>query len=101
MILCRAPLLMRGILVASIEEIIRVVIVQCVEFILGADATVQRFAIFPELNVGQPSRNAAIAVGVEGINVDGGADVTAGVDRQRIGRSSRAYDPPRRAVPDW
>ena len=71
MISCRAPLLMRGILIISVEEIIRVVIVQRIEFILGADAAVQRFAIFPELNVGQPSRNAAIAVGIEGIDVDG------------------------------
>ena len=49
MISCRAPLLMRGILIASIEEIIRVVIVQRVEFILGADATVQRLAVAPKL----------------------------------------------------
>ena len=70
---------MRGILIASIEEIIRVVIVQRVEFILGADATVQRLAVLPKLNVGQPRRNAAVAVGVEGINVDGSPDVAAGV----------------------
>ena len=76
---------MRGVLIASVEEIIRVVIVQRVEFILGADATVQRFSILPELDVGQPRCNAAVAIGIEGINVDGGADVAAGVDRQRIG----------------
>ena len=62
---------MRGILMASIEEIIRVVIVQRVEFILGADATVQRLAVFPELDIGESRRNAAVAVGVEGIDVDG------------------------------
>ena len=85
MISCRAPLLMRGILIASIEEIIRVIIVQNAKFILGADATVQRLAVFPELDIGESRRNAAVAVGVEGIDVDGGADVTAGVDRQRVG----------------
>ena len=47
----RAPSLMRGVLIASVEEIIRVVIVQRVEFILGADATVQRFSVLPELDV--------------------------------------------------
>ena len=85
MILCRAPLLMRGVLIASVEEIIRVVIVQNAKFILGADATVQRLTILPELDVGQPRRNAAVAVGVEGIDVDGSPDIAAGVDRQRIG----------------
>ena len=85
MISCRAPLLMRGILIASIEEIIRVVIVQRIEFILGADATVQRLAVLPKLNVGQPSRNAAVAVGIEGVDVDGSPDVAAGINRQRIG----------------
>ena len=79
MISCRAPLLMRGILIISVEKIIRVVIVQRVEFILGADAAVQRLAILPELDVGQSRRNAAVAVGVEGINVDGSPDVAAGV----------------------
>ena len=83
MILCRAPLLMRGILMASIEEIIRVVIVQNAKFILSADATVQRFAVLPELDVGQSRRNAAIAVGIEGIDVDGSADVAAGIQSQR------------------
>ena len=57
MILRRAPLLMRGVLMASIEEIIRVVIIQRVEFILGADAAVQRLAVLPKLDVEQPSRN--------------------------------------------
>ena len=60
----RAPLLMRGVLIASIEEIVRVVIVQRVELILGTDAAVQWLTILPELNVGQPSRNAAVAVGL-------------------------------------
>ena len=85
MISCRAPLQMRGILMMSVEEIIRVVIVQRFEFILGADAAVQRLAILPELDVGQSRRNAAIAVGVEGIDVDGGADVAARIDAQWIG----------------
>ena len=85
MISCRAPLLMRGILIASIEEIIRVVIVQRVEFILGADATVQRLAVLPKLNVGQPSRNAAIAIGVEGVDIDRSPDIAARINRQRIG----------------
>ena len=76
---------MRGILIASVEEIVCVVIVQNAKFILGADAAVQRLAVLPKLNVGQPSRNATIAVGVKGINVDGSPDITAGVDRQWIG----------------
>ena len=85
MISCRAPSLMRGILIASVEEIIRVVIVQRIEFILSADATVQRFSVLPKLDVGQPSRNAAIAIGIEGIDVDGSPDVAARIDAQRIG----------------
>ena len=85
MISCRAPSLMRGILMASIEEIVCVVIVQCVEFILGADAAVQRLAVLPKLNVGQPSRNAAVAIGVEGVDIDRSADVAAGINCQRVG----------------
>ena len=71
-------------LIHLIQEIV-ILVIQRVEFILCADAAVQRLAVLPKLNVGQPSRNAAVAVGVEGIDVDGGADVAAGVDRQRIG----------------
>lgn len=87
MILCRAPLLMRGILMASIEEIIRVVIVQNAKFILGADATVQRLAVFPELDIGESRRNAAVAVGVEGIDVDGGADARCRSAAAAVGRN--------------
>ena len=76
---------MRGILIASVEKIVCVIIVQRVEFILGADATVQRLAVLPELDVGQSRCNAAVAIGIEGIDVDGSPDVAAGVDRQRIG----------------
>ena len=59
---------MRGILMALVQKIVRVVIVQNAKFILGADATVQRFAVLPELDIGQPSRNATVAIGVEGID---------------------------------
>ena len=75
MISRRAPSLMRGILVASIEEIIRVVIIQNAKFILSADATVQRLTILPELNVGQSSGDALRPVGVERIDVDGSPDI--------------------------
>ena len=43
----RAPLLMRDILVASIEEIVCVIVVQNAKFILGADAAIQRLAVLP------------------------------------------------------
>ena len=71
-------------LIHLIQEIV-ILVVQRIELILGADAAVQRLTILPELNVGQSSGDALRPVGVEGIDVDGSPDVTARVDRQRIG----------------
>ena len=55
----------------SVEEIIRVIIIQRIKFILSANTTIQRFAILPELDVGQTRSNAAVTVCIEGIDVDG------------------------------
>ena len=51
-----------------VEQILVVRIVQRVELVLGAAAAVQRLAVTPLLNVLQSTGDAAIAVGVEGID---------------------------------
>ena len=72
-------------LFSSVQEILSILCIEGVELILRTDTTVQGLAILPELNIGEPRRNAAIAVGIEGIDVDGSANVAAGINDQRIG----------------
>ena len=60
---------MRHCICASAEKIVLVVGIQGIKLVLGADTAIQRFAILPELHVAQASADAAVAIGVEGIEV--------------------------------
>ena len=66
---------MRHFLGASAEEIVLVVGIQGVKLVLGADTAIERLAILPELHVAQAGADAAVAIGVEGIEVDAHPDV--------------------------
>jgi len=68
-----------------VEEIVVVRGIQRVELILRAHAAIERFAVTPELDVGQTCRDAAIPVGVEGVEVYRSADETPRVNGKRIG----------------
>ena len=74
---------MRGVVL--VQEILVVHIIQRVEFVLGADAAVQRLTVAPLLDVLQSAGDAAVAVGVEGIEGEGCPDIAAGVHLQRVG----------------
>ena len=51
----------------SVEEILIIHAVQRIELVLGAHAAIQRLAVAPELDILQAAGNAAIPVGVEGV----------------------------------
>ena len=64
---------MRGVVL--VQEILVVHIIQRVEFVLGADAAVQRLTVAPLLDVLQSAGDAAVAVGVEGVEGDRRPDI--------------------------
>ena len=51
----------------SVEEILIIHAVQRIELVLSAHAAIQRLAVAPELDILQAAGNAAIPVGVEGV----------------------------------
>ena len=52
-----------------VKEVLVVLIIQRVELILCTNATIERFAILPELDILQAAGNTTIAVSVERIEV--------------------------------
>ena len=68
----------------STEEIILIFGFQRLKVILGASAAIQGLAVAPELKVIKAYGYASVAIGVEGIQVDGGADIASGIDAGQI-----------------
>ena len=53
--------------VVLVEEVLIIHIVQRIELVLGAHAAIQRLAVAPKLDILQAAGNAAIPVGVKGV----------------------------------
>lgn len=51
----------------SVQKVLIIHAVQRIELVLGAHAAIQRLAVAPELDILQAAGNAAIPVGVEGV----------------------------------
>lgn len=66
------------------QEVLVIIVVQTGEVIFGAAVAAERRAVRQFLDVVQAAGDAAVAVGVEGVEVDAGAANDAGVQLGRI-----------------
>ena len=72
------------------EEVVFILGVQGIEFVLGFHTAGEGLTFRPELHVTQAGRNTFVPVDVEGIEVDAGADIAAGVNSKRVSNSPYA-----------
>ena len=77
----------------SAEKVLIIIHIEGIELVLSAETAVQRIAVIPELHVLQTAGDTTVAVRVEGVHVDAGADVAPRVyDRRISDRDTPAVD---------